>query len=90
MDKVRVLCWACVNLRVAQLQEEESALWRYVTKSVGKKVRGLSVSLPPPPLPHWPYQYTVHTPEAVRVWKSVVFHYSSYKGRAPYILFLEK
>jgi len=28
VDKVLILCWACVNLRVAQLQEEESALWR--------------------------------------------------------------
>lgn len=36
-----------------------------VTKSSGTKVRGLSVSLPPR-LPRWPFQYTVHTPEAVR------------------------
>ena len=62
---------------------------RNVTKSSGMKVRGLSVSLPPPRLPRWPFQYTVHTPEAVRVWKSVVFHYSSYTGRA-YIPFLAK
>ena len=37
-----------------------------VTKSDGMKVGGFSVSFPTPRLPHWPFQYTVHTLEAVR------------------------
>jgi hypothetical protein len=92
VDKVRVPRWACVNLRVTQLQEEVCVVEINVTKSDGMKVTGLSVSLPPPRLPHWPFQYTVHTPETVRQrgWKSVVFiPLLIYTTRA-YSLFLAK